>query len=1293
MSLWNYLLNSEHLELLDAVEARKTAALAGDSHIESWRIRYRLKTVCVALVVCLNVGVDPPDVVKPKPCARLECWIDPTALPSQKAIESIGKALQLQYERWQPRARYKVAADPTVEEVKKLCVSLRRSAKEERVLFHYNGHGVPRPTANGEIWVFNKNYTQYIPLSLYDLQTWLGVPSIYVFDCSSGGLALSCFLQLAEHRINEQKTAQIEGRIQQEDTQAAYFQDRKITERESPSASDFSNLTESSSFKDSILLAACRGDEVLPTNPNYPADIFTACLTTPIKIALRWFLSRTMVSGLSVEMLDHIPGKLNDRKTMLGELNWIFTAITDTIAWNTLPRPLFKRLFRQDLLVASLFRNYILAERVMKSLNCTPVTHPELPPMYNHPLWQSWDYTVELCLAQLPAILSSAEAAGISRESIDGSLASVPSPTVSDSQSVDSVNFSEDNRSSRYIDQVPYDPIPFFDDQITAFEIWLDMADEQEDAPEQLPIVLQVLLSQSYRLRALRLLSRFFELGSWAVDLGLSVGIFPYVLKLLQSPSKEIREELVYIWGKIVCQDHSCAVDLVRDGGHLYFVDFLEYEDTPEECKTMALYVLSVVSTVLPDKLKETRIMNTLISQCKDMHSAMVRKWAFLCLAKMFKHVPSAIDEVVNLDELMRLIVLSTRQDESPEVRASVLYTLEFFPPVKVVYFQNEAFDLPPSLMPLSFDDAVLPLILYLIHVCSQEASPIVRREAAKLAVRTKKHLREQNVSSTEHDNRTVHIVLEFLYEVLKYLSTDPQTEISALVQEVLKDTSVCTNDEQTQRGTLQKRSGEHTDATSNVSSLSSSPGSLEEALPTRKDSLSRSTNSMPRVMSIEGISQLFRGFTSKGKFQEASLKSNSFPQYSHSVGREAVVSDRPWHLPSLYDWSQGTIMYLRAPHSVETPNLYPNSTFGVKDMTTLSNWRAVSRVDSDSIADSKVKSLKEVAILDMGGGSVTSLAFGTGTTLLVGSSKGELSEWDYQKGIRKQSFLNSEDAVSHIFYGGDMELKYIDDNFSIVITGSKYGQVKIWRLYKDKPTLRLISSWRNFDRTYYDSSIQNRKRLVMSCNTFTARVASNSSGFLNIWDIPSERLLKRYYLGEKTELCSASWTCPIEIMGPHVVFSGTSNGNIILADTRCSEDEITTIQVDDIHGHREVISVDSQRTAACDRLLSASGSGRIAIWDPRKITQKRESLMLELEAYRGELSTMTARSNASTIFAGSGKNCVKIFGSQGSMLRMIRYHEGSMSTQIGPVTSIVCHPESPKFAFGCSDSVVSVYD
>lgn len=80
-------------------------------------------------------------------------FIDPLIQP--KAIDAIGDSLQKAYERWQSKARYKIAKDPTVEHVKKLCTSLRKNAKEERVLFHYNGHGVPRPTDNGEIWVFN----------------------------------------------------------------------------------------------------------------------------------------------------------------------------------------------------------------------------------------------------------------------------------------------------------------------------------------------------------------------------------------------------------------------------------------------------------------------------------------------------------------------------------------------------------------------------------------------------------------------------------------------------------------------------------------------------------------------------------------------------------------------------------------------------------------------------------------------------------------------------------------------------------------------------------------------------------------------------------------------------------------------------------------------------------------------------------------------------------------------------------------------------------------------------------
>ena len=55
----------------------------------------------------------------------------------QKALEMIGIELQKQYERWQPRARYKHCLDPTSDDVKKLCISLRKNAKVKTIIFSY----------------------------------------------------------------------------------------------------------------------------------------------------------------------------------------------------------------------------------------------------------------------------------------------------------------------------------------------------------------------------------------------------------------------------------------------------------------------------------------------------------------------------------------------------------------------------------------------------------------------------------------------------------------------------------------------------------------------------------------------------------------------------------------------------------------------------------------------------------------------------------------------------------------------------------------------------------------------------------------------------------------------------------------------------------------------------------------------------------------------------------------------------------------------------------------------------
>lgn len=48
-------------------------------------------------------------------------------------------------------------------------------------------------------------------------------------------------------------------------------------------------------LKDVIVMAACGEDEVLPTSADLPADVFTCCLTTPMPMALRWFIRQNKV--------------------------------------------------------------------------------------------------------------------------------------------------------------------------------------------------------------------------------------------------------------------------------------------------------------------------------------------------------------------------------------------------------------------------------------------------------------------------------------------------------------------------------------------------------------------------------------------------------------------------------------------------------------------------------------------------------------------------------------------------------------------------------------------------------------------------------------------------------------------------------------------------------------------------------------------------------------------------------------------------------------------------------------
>ena len=412
----------------------------------------RIKTVAGLIILCLNLDVDPPGIQRHACATSMQGWVETTMLTEgenlaihsrheakRTAMQRIGEAIQQQYaSMWHGRApRLRCLLDPTIDEVLKAAsapidafgISMtasesstsafstepttkpihatsnsstssrteiltskvnprrrehvftpkrkintvddggpqppnetRMDAPRSRLLIHYNGQGMPVITTDGEFWAFNSAFTQYVPIAL--------------------------------SRVIPRSTATI------------WILDSPWSNRLIPALS----AIEPSVHGDGqiLMLGAGAGYAALHGHPNMPTDVFTAILTTPVRTALHWAVTCSSTATCGSKIPPHYIGEY-DSSTGNSSISQIpdhtdrrlaalLAAITDTIAWEVLPVPLFKSLFRKDVVVAGLFRNFLLALRMLSWQGAgghlgPPCSMPPLPAeaIIHHPLWDLWE--------------------------------------------------------------------------------------------------------------------------------------------------------------------------------------------------------------------------------------------------------------------------------------------------------------------------------------------------------------------------------------------------------------------------------------------------------------------------------------------------------------------------------------------------------------------------------------------------------------------------------------------------------------------------------------------------------------------------------------------------------------------------------------------------------------------------------------------------------------------------------------------------------------------------------------
>ena len=224
-----------------------------------------------------------------------------------------------------------------------------------RSMVEYYAHGTPT-IENGDLWFLNQR--AYEKMNVRDMIEQAGYCSLFIFDCDNAGSLIP------------------------------FFQETK---------------------NDVFAFFAVDEGEIIPRSCGLPADLFTACLITPARMALLWHSRHYFCfkNGPLKPLTPFFPDEC-DASTPFDDIyrnvNTLLKGIVEAMALRTMGHERFTRIFRTDHAIAQLAVNFVLAQRIFSFFEKTPRSFPDIPDLTKHSLWNSFDMRMDAELFRLQKI-------------------------------------------------------------------------------------------------------------------------------------------------------------------------------------------------------------------------------------------------------------------------------------------------------------------------------------------------------------------------------------------------------------------------------------------------------------------------------------------------------------------------------------------------------------------------------------------------------------------------------------------------------------------------------------------------------------------------------------------------------------------------------------------------------------------------------------------------------------------------------------------------------------------------